>query len=115
MIPVLLAGELKHRVTVERRVANSPARTASGAPAEQWETYKTIWAAIHPLTGRELLQAGQIQSEVTVRIRTRYLRGLTAGMRIVHKGRYYAIDAVINNALENASMELLCTVGASDV
>jgi SPP1 family predicted phage head-tail adaptor len=80
MAEMILAGTLRHRVTIQ---APQDARTNSGATKTVFVDYLgPIWASVEPLTARELWAAAQVQSEATVRIRIRYRPGITAKMRV---------------------------------
>lgn len=73
------AGGLDKRVTIQRRVM---VRTQSGATENQFEDWLKVWAAIEPLTPREVWGAQQVQSDITAQIRMRYRPGIDATMRI---------------------------------
>jgi len=75
----LKAGHLDKRVAIEQ---NTPTTNDIGETVASWSTLATVWASIEPLTGREVLQAQQVQAESTVRIRIRYYSGLTAAHRL---------------------------------
>lgn len=72
-------GDLRHRIQIQRPVQ---VRTDSGAFEEVFETWIRCWAAIEPLSPREIFAAAQVQSDITTRIRIRYRPGITAKMRI---------------------------------
>ena len=64
------AGELRHRVEIQR--ASSAPQDSYGQPIPVLATIATVWAAIRPLTARELLAAQQVQAEVSHKITIRY-------------------------------------------
>ena len=87
-------GSLRHRITIEHKTVDN-----SGLdPVETWSTFATVWAAIEPLKGTERWIDGAklISSDVTGRIRIRYLKGVTSEMRVKFGSRVYEILAVIN-------------------
>lgn len=90
------AGTLRHRITVQQLVANSPSQNAGGEPDESWTAVATRWASVDPLKGRELIAAQQVNSEVTGTIRMRHLAGATSKMRCVFGSRNYDVLAVVN-------------------
>lgn len=104
-------GPLRHRVTFQSR---KTARDEYGQPVEGWDTVTTLWASIDPISGRELLTAQQVQTEVTHRIRCRYWTGLETSQRIVFGARYFDIKSLINTREIGASLEILATEGLSD-
>lgn len=85
------AGKLRHRVRIER-----PVRTvaASGAVAPgTWSLVRDVWASIEPLSGRELIEAGRMSSEVTHRITTRYDQDIVemdSTYRMVFRSRVFS-------------------------
>ena len=99
------AGQLRHRVELH---SNSPAGNDYGEQIESWSSYTTVWAAIEPLSGRELLNAQQISAEITTRVRIRYNSSVTSEHRVVIGGRTLEIVSVINPAERDITQHLLC-------
>lgn len=96
-------GELKHRITFQRFVTNI---NENGFEVETWEEYKTVWAAVSNLSGREYYQAAAVQAEKTVKFTIRYLSSLTADMRILFEGKQYNITSIDNIKYENKYIEI---------
>lgn len=63
-----------------------------------WATVANVWAQIVPMSAREFVAASAEQSEVRGRIVIRYRDGVTASMRIVYRGKWYAILGVMEDA-----------------
>ncbi|MGB9845892.1 MAG: phage head closure protein, partial [Desulfotomaculales bacterium] len=82
------AGQLRHRVIIQR-----PTETKDQykRPAIGWADFATVWAAVEPLSGREFLLAQNTNTELTIRVRIRYLRGVTPGMRVKYGDRVFDI------------------------
>lgn len=99
------AGDLRHRVTIQ---APAEGRDSMGAVTSTWGDVATVWAAVEPLSGREYLAAGQMQHQVTTRIRMRYRDGITTKMRVKHGESYYDIQGVINIDGRNRELHLMC-------
>lgn len=99
------AGKLDQRVTVERR---TQAQDAYGQPLNTWAPLASVWAAVEPLVGREYMAAMQVQATVTTRIRLRYRPGITAADRVIHEGRAYGIESVIDVRSGNRELVLMC-------
>ncbi len=99
------AGKLKHKVTVEEP---REARGETGQVTTSFQPLATTWASIEPLSGRELIAADQAQSETTIRVRMRYLAGVTNECRIVHGTRVLQIVSVIDPEDRHAELELMC-------
>lgn len=100
------AGKLRHRVTIEQRTQTFD---ANGSPTDTWTAFATVWASVEPLSGRELLNAEQIQPVVSHRVRLRYLSGVQPEMRVLHDSRALNIESVINKEERNIELELLCS------
>lgn len=86
----LRGGKLRHRVRIDELVPvedsnGDPTQDpATGALIQEWVTVATVWAAIEPLSARELIQSAAMQSAVSARLVIRYRAGLHAAMRFVH-------------------------------
>lgn len=65
------------------------------------------WASIEPLSGREYMEASQMGSEVTHRIRLRYFSGLTTKHHLTYGGRTFNIVSMLNLDEGNVVHELM--------
>lgn len=106
------AGRLRHRITLERPPT---AADELGEPDGAWVEVATVWAAVDPLTARELLAGGQVEHACTHRVRMRWLSGVTSAMRVVHAGRTLAVRGVRDIEERQVEIELLCEEGPSHV
>lgn len=86
-------GKLRHRVRIERPATTQDPDT--GEMVAGWETVATVWASVEPLSAREFIAAQAGQSEVTARVMMRHRDGITADMRLVHRGQVYNIEGVL--------------------
>lgn len=102
---MIKAGNYRNKVLIESK-AN--AQDAYGAITETWSTYATWWAQIQPLSGREYVEAAKVNSEVGVKMKGRYISGVTPIMRAKFGTRIYAVVAVINIEERGREMELFC-------
>lgn len=106
------SGQLRHSVTIERRVAT---RDAFGGASDQWEpVFPNIAASIEPLSGRELYSAQQHHSEVTVRIRVRFRTGVVPAHRVMFGGQPYSVLHVINKDQRSVELHLMCSIGVNE-
>lgn len=112
----MFAGKLRHKVDIEHQSAGSPQQFGTGEPDVAWIVFlNDIWAAVEPLSGRELFAAQEFHSEVTTRIRLRYRDGITAAMRVAFESRHYNILYIIDPEERHRELHLLCSEGlASD-
>ena len=100
------AGDLRHAVTIQARA--SEARNSFGEETFEWETHQQVWAAIEPLSGRELIDAHEVQAEITLRVRIRSLSGVVPDMRVLFGARILEIQAVIDLEERGHEMHLMC-------
>ena len=103
------AGQLNQRVTLERFTETED---AYGATVTDWATVGTFWAAVLPLTGREVIAADAVTAISDVRIIMRYRPGITPADRLTHKGKQMNITTVIDRGSAGRTLELLCKVVA---
>jgi len=98
-------GRLRERVTIQQAAET---RNALGETVQSWATFAERWASVDGLSSREVLLQGQQQTEVSHRVRMRYVDGMTGTMRILWRGRVLEITSLLehNNRSEH---ELLCT------
>jgi len=97
-------GGLKKRVTILKQVRVSDGQ---GGFTETWQEAGTVWAAIEPISGREYYEAMQLASDVTHRVRMRYM-DLTPHEKIKYDDRVFDIIAVIDVNMEHRELEVLC-------
>jgi SPP1 family predicted phage head-tail adaptor len=97
-------GRLRDRVTIQRATET---RNSIGEVVQTWGTYAERWASVEGLSSREVLLSGQQQTEVTHRVRMRYVEGMTQQMRLFWRDRVLEITSLLehNNRTEH---ELLC-------
>ena len=86
-------GNMRHRITFEKKV---PVPDGYKGNAITWQPVCVVWAEVEPLSGRERFYANQIQTEVTHKIGIRYNGSITTEMRILHKGRAFDIESIID-------------------
>ncbi len=98
-------GRLRERVTIQQ---STERRNPLGETTMAWATFVERWASVQGISAREFLLTGQQQTEITHRVRLRYVDGLTSQMRILWRGRVLEIASALehNNRSEH---ELLCT------
>lgn len=105
------AGRLRHRLTLQRKTES---RTSNGDITIAWVTDSTVWGAIEPLSGKELVAASQTQNEATVRIVIRYHATINDTWRVVNDGKAYSILSLINDSERDHMMVLTCSQGVAE-
>jgi SPP1 family predicted phage head-tail adaptor len=106
-------GKFDQRITLQRRIEE---RNVIGESVITYQNAISAWAAVEPLTGRELFAAQQTQSEITTRIRMHWQRGITERMRVVHVTSYrtprtqdvYDVLAVLDDRSQHQELQLMC-------
>lgn len=96
-------GDLRHRITFQKLVTTV---NDSGFEDNVWEDYKTIWAALSNLHGREYYAAAAVQVENTVKFTIRYLPDIDTAMRISFRDKSYDIKAIDNIRYQNRFIEI---------
>jgi SPP1 family predicted phage head-tail adaptor len=111
------SGDLRQRVTFQSR---STGTADDGSPLTDWaEVLPNVPAAIAPLTGRELMAAQAVQSEVSHEIAIRYHPLLAvpkdvAAMRIVFGARIFNIHSATTVDERRREMRILASEGLND-
>src|SRR5690606_39847336 len=96
VMAAVASGNLRHKVQLQaKQIAQDP---NTGEMVTTWVTIARPWAEIVPMSGREFMAASAEQSEVRGRIVIRYRDDVDASMRVVYRGKYYAIHAVLSDA-----------------
>ncbi|KGM99580.1 phage head closure protein [Clostridium botulinum] len=95
--------ELRHRIKLQvlETITND-----NGFEEETWQDYKTVWASVSNLYGREYFAAAAVQAEKTVKFTIRYTDEIDASMRILFKGKQYNITSIDNIKYENKFIEI---------
>lgn len=111
------AGDFRHRIKFQTRVLTQDPST--GALTQSWVDYFTCWALIEPVTGKEIIAAGAVQSSITHAIATRWRTEFAAPigddtLRILYGTRTFNINAVINESERNHVVTVLAEEGLQD-
>jgi SPP1 family predicted phage head-tail adaptor len=98
-------GDLRHRITIQR-AHEQPDNL--GGMTTVWETEAEVWAAIWPVSAREVVSNAQLVGQVSHRVRIRYLEGVAPRMRILFGARTLNILSVVNPEERNELLDLIC-------
>jgi SPP1 family predicted phage head-tail adaptor len=98
-------GRLRERVTIQQATER---RNALGETTLEWETFAERWASVDGLSSREFLLQGQQQTEMSHRVRLRYVPSMTSQMRFLWRGRVLEIASLLEHA-NRSEHEALCT------
>lgn len=84
------AGRLRERIQIMQ--IDAPTRGAAGSEVENWSQFADVPAEVEEISGSELVTLRAAESVVSVRIKIRYLAGVTADMRVHWGSRKFTID-----------------------
>jgi SPP1 family predicted phage head-tail adaptor len=102
-------GRLRRVVTIQ---APTVTQTGTGAvKTTGWAAIangSNIYADIDETTGKEQIQAGQINPLRPVAVTIRYLAGVIAEQRVVYGARTFQIVSVLNLDQRNRTLILTC-------
>lgn len=104
-------GKMRHRITFQRI---TPVINENGFESEMPEEYKTVWASVTNLHGKEYFEAKAVQSENTVKFTIRYLAGIDQTTKILFQGKAYNITAIDNIKYRNRYIEIQAMEVESD-
>lgn len=110
------AGQLRHRLTIQNpdviddTMGGQKPATGGTSDGTGWKGTREVWAAVKPLTARELIQDGRMLMGHTHEVRLRYptpasVDGRTSflfGTRRLH------VTSVINSDERNRELVCLC-------
>lgn len=99
------AGSLRHRC-IPQALQRNP--DGMGGYSEGWTALAPFWAEITIPTGRVATVAQQLTAVVSAEIRARLRADLKPGVRIVHGGATYLIEAALPDN-ERSMLRLLCS------
>lgn len=104
------AGKLRHKLVIQSR---TEAPDSIGHMVSTWSEFATVYGSVEPLIGREYLAAQQVQSEVSHKLRIRWLNGATTKMRVLFGSRVFDINSVLNVEERGREMLLMCKEAVS--
>ncbi len=85
--PGLAAGRLRHRIAIKEKVTTTNSngdQETDWVQVESTAADKKFWAAIEPLSSRELIASEQNNADISCRIVMRYDSRIKASMRAEH-------------------------------
>ena len=114
-----IPGRRRYKVTIQRKQETSD---GMGGQALAWTDVQRVWARSRPLSGKDRLNAEQVQSTVTHRMIIRWQASPTnpempfvfAGDRVVYKGLAHNIKAVLDVDEARRWLELDLESGVAD-
>ena len=104
----LSAGQLRHRVRLQKNSGEGTYDASYGAVTDNWTNLSELQASIRTLSGRELEYARQIVGDVTHEITHRYNSLVTIRHRYKLGDRVFAIGHLDNVEQRNVVTKALC-------
>lgn len=102
------AGNLNRRVVIQQKAVT---QDPYGEEVITWNTWKSVWANVRPMSGYQYMQAQAqtVEAKVMTEIRIRYLDGIdNETMRVMHGAEVYEIEAILHVQERRREMRLMC-------
>ncbi len=106
-----MIGKLRNRIEVQRRATT---KDSLGQPADTWITVARCWARVRPISGREFYAQSGEHAELTHEVTFRYGTDCKAQDRIVHAGRFFDVQSVVDIEERNRFNVARCIENADD-
>lgn len=84
-------GKMRDRIQIQKKAE----QTGPFPPLDEYEDYKTLWAEVRFLRGRNLYAAKAANVKTDVEFIIRHQTDLDETMRVVHKGKNYEIEGIV--------------------
>jgi len=91
------SGNLKHKIEIQSYIQT---QNDFGEVIEGYSVFKTVYASIVPISGKEYFASKQVNAEVSHKIECRYVAGVLPTMRIVYGSRIFEISSPPINVRE---------------
>lgn len=100
-------GDLNKRIALQ---SPTVAVDAMGGQTVSWTNEQEVWAAIWPVSAREVMASQSNVMSVSHRIRIRYRSDITSAWRIYYTdaGKYYNIVSIIDPNMRHWVLDLMC-------
>ena len=103
----IAAGTLQHRILIQSRTA---VQDGYGQQQDAYSDVRTTWASVRAASSREVYAASGFVSQLTHVITIRYSASaaVSAGMRVLFRGRVFDIQAVSDPDETRTVLNLYC-------
>lgn len=96
-------GRLIHKVKIQAPIES---KGAMGGTDKQWVKFHECRGRVQELSGQEGVQSDQVVSKIIATCIIRYRENINASMRLVHDGKFYQIESIINKDGKSIWLEL---------
>jgi SPP1 family predicted phage head-tail adaptor len=117
MYKPLCAGDLSHRLLI-RKPFQSQSSTGAITTGE-WRTFATVWGRLESLSGKELIAAQQVQSQIVARATIRYRADILAlaqantPIQILCNSIPYVVEAMLPDERFADALTLMLSTGTA--
>lgn len=112
MAIMIKAGKYNKVISIQKRDYDKERNnTPYGNSRPIWKNVATVRASVEPLQGREYFSGPFQMGENIIRVRIRYLEGITNKMRIKYGKRLFDIYSVIDSMESHRELQLMCKEG----
>lgn len=101
-MPRVRAGQLPHRVRIERPIIET--RASGAAEIVAHESIDERWAFVHPVRGGERVIGGQVNAETTHQVQFRHGVDLKPSDRLGFGSRVFDVNALVNSDERGVSL-----------
>ncbi|MDY4478583.1 MAG: phage head closure protein [[Pasteurella] aerogenes] len=110
MVVMIKAGKYNKVITIQQRNYEKEKLHNYGKSNREtiWEDVITTHASVEPIQGREYFSGPFQMGENIIRIRIRYLPGITRKMRVKYGERLLDIYSVIDSKESHRELQLMC-------
>ena len=112
MAIMIKAGKYNKVISIQKRDYDKERNsTPYGNSRPIWKNVATVRASVEPLQGREYFSGPFQMGDNIIRVRIRYLEGITNKMRIRSGNRLFDIYSVIDSMETHRELQLMCKEG----
>lgn len=104
------SSRLRQRLTLQQEIQLTD---GAGGYTRSWKEIADLWAEVIPLSGREKLVAGKLESKLSHKIVTRYRSDVSPAHRLVFENRAFNIRYVLDVTEDKTLLELLVEEGGA--
>ena len=99
-------GSLRHRITIQ---TYSESVDSYGDAIKAYSNGDTVWAKVTPLSGKERVEALQVEAETSHSVLIRYRSDIKPNMRFSFDSRILEITQAINLLERGEWLQCVCT------
>lgn len=99
-------ASLRHKIILEHRMISF---NSYGEENDEWQTYQEAYCAIEPMRGSEAFVSKQLYHKNTLKLKMRFISGVTTHMRIKCNERIFEILEIVNPYERNKELILTCS------